>query len=67
MDYGGTSGNPRIVFGNTTDLLISIERLFLIGTEFNDSLLGGSGNDPNVSGGKGNDTVVGNGGDDVLY
>ncbi|MFY7932764.1 MAG: Calx-beta domain-containing protein [Microcystis aeruginosa] len=67
MDYGGTSGNPRIIVGNQTDLLISVERLLLIGTEYNDSLLGGSGNDPNVSGGKGNDTVVGNGGDDVLY
>ena len=67
MDYGGTGGNPRIIVGNQTDLLISVERLLLIGTEFNDSLLGGRGNDPNVSGGKGNDTVVGNGGDDILY
>ncbi|GBE75973.1 hypothetical protein myaer87_32000 [Microcystis aeruginosa NIES-87] len=67
MDYGGTSGNPRIIVGNQTDLLISVERILLIGTEYNDSLLGGGGNDPNVSGGKGNDTVVGNGGDDILY
>jgi len=32
MDYGGTSGNPRIIVGNQTDLLISVERLILIGT-----------------------------------
>nr|MDZ8046157.1 calcium-binding protein [Nostoc sp. DedQUE02] len=53
-----TAGTSRVSYKN-------IERLNILGTEYNDNIVGNDGNDT-LSGGYGNDTIDGGKGDDVL-
>ena len=80
--YQGAVGNTRTgsIFqlnGYGTNLLSysNIEQFNIIGTDFNDSLLGGIGNDTidggdgndYINSGTGNDSVIGGAGDDYIY
>jgi Ca2+-binding RTX toxin-like protein len=79
--YQGAVGNTRTssIFelnNNSTDLLAysNIEQFNVTGTDFNDSLVGGSGNDTinsgsgndSINGGLGNDRLLGQVGNDTL-
>jgi Ca2+-binding RTX toxin-like protein len=70
--YQGAVGNTRTGYifelnNNSTDLLnyYNIEQFNITGSDFNDSLLGGTGNDT-IAAGAGNDSLLGSTGNDTL-
>ncbi|MEH2158485.1 beta strand repeat-containing protein [Nostoc sp.] len=77
VNYNGSTGAITTTFNPTTNIgsikagtnqvsYKNIERLNILGTEYNDRIVGNSGNDTLSTGNGGNDTIDGGEGDDVL-
>ncbi|MEH2074238.1 MAG: calcium-binding protein [Nostoc sp.] len=61
--YNATTNTGSITAGTNRVSYKNIERLNILGTEYNDLIVGNSGNDT-LSGGRGNDTLTGGAGND---
>jgi Ca2+-binding RTX toxin-like protein len=67
MTYDSATGNGTVVIGAEIDTFTSIESFnYFIGTDFNDTIFGGSNYDFFINGGAGNDSISGNAGTDDL-
>ncbi|MGJ5632634.1 beta strand repeat-containing protein [Nostoc sp. CALU 1950] len=77
VNYNGSAGAITTTFNPTTSIgsikagtnqvsYKNIERLNILGTDYNDNIVGNSGNDTLSTGNGGNDTIDGGEGDDVL-
>ncbi|BAY77908.1 hemolysin-type calcium-binding region [Nostoc linckia NIES-25] len=65
--FNVTSNTGSITTGTRSVSYKNIERLNVIGTDYNDLIVGGNGNDTLSTGFGGNDTVDGGRGEDLLY
>jgi Ca2+-binding RTX toxin-like protein len=63
--FNPTTNSGLITAGNYQVSYQNIERLNILGTYYNDLIVGNSGNDT-LSGGIGNDTIIGGAGNDVI-
>ncbi|WP_256875257.1 calcium-binding protein [Nostoc sp. C052] len=64
--YNATTNTGSIRSGTNQVNYKNIERLNISGTDYNDNIVGNSGNDTLSTGNSGNDTIDGGEGDDVL-
>lgn len=67
MSFNSTGSVGQITAGSDQVSFTDIEQYYIIGTDFNDVLLGGENNDILQGGISGNDRLDGGAGDDVLY
>ncbi|MCW5314167.1 calcium-binding protein [Nostoc sp. KVJ3] len=78
VDYSNATGGLTTTFNSTTNISLitagtnslsykNIERLNIVGTAFDDKILGKDGNDTLSTGSGGKDTIDGGKGDDLLF